>query len=58
MDRLVEVPANAAARLKSTHDDVKLAVLRRIEVPLNIRRDRLHLAIQAAMGCPRPAASG
>jgi hypothetical protein len=43
---------NAAiiARLKITLDDVKPAVLRRIEVPLDIRLDRLHLAIQAAMG--------
>src|ERR1700730_7463465 len=38
------------ARLKISLDDVKPAVLRRIEVPLNIRLDRLHLAIQAAMG--------
>src|SRR5712691_11217563 len=38
------------ARLKITLDDVKPAVLRRIEVPLTIRLDRLHLAIQAAMG--------
>jgi hypothetical protein len=49
--------AGAVACLKITLDDVKLAVLRRIEVPLNIRLDRLHLAIQAAMGCPHPAAS-
>jgi hypothetical protein len=42
--------ADAIARLKITLDDVKPAVLRRIEVPLNIRLDRLHLAIQAAMG--------
>jgi hypothetical protein len=38
------------ARLKITLDDLKPAVLRRIEVPLTIRLDRLHLAIQAAMG--------
>src|SRR5216683_1647785 len=42
--------ADTIARLKITLDDVKPAVLRRIEVPLNIRLDRLHLAIQAAMG--------
>ena len=38
------------ARLKITLDDVKPAVMRRIEVPLAIRLDRLHLALQAAMG--------
>ena len=38
------------ARLKITLDDVKPAVLRRIEVPVTIPLDRLHLAIQAAMG--------
>ena len=38
------------ARLKITLDDVKPAVLRRIEVLLATRLDRLHLAIQAAMG--------
>src|SRR6266852_6917222 len=42
--------ADTIARLKITLDEVKPAVLRRIEVPLNIRLDRLHLAIQAAMG--------
>jgi Plasmid pRiA4b ORF-3-like protein len=42
--------AAAIARLKITLDDVKPAVLRRIEVPFDIRFDRLHLAIQAAMG--------
>jgi hypothetical protein len=42
--------AATIARLKITLDDVKPAVLRRIEVPLTIRLDRLHLAIQAAMG--------
>lgn len=42
--------ADAIARLKITLDDVKPAVLRRIEVPLAIRLDRLHLALQAAMG--------
>src|SRR5258708_20596683 len=38
------------AQLKITLDDVKPVVLRRIEVPLTLRLDRLHLAIQAAMG--------
>lgn len=42
--------ADTIARLKITLDDVKPAVLRRIEVPFNIRLDRLHLAIQTAMG--------
>jgi Plasmid pRiA4b ORF-3-like protein len=42
--------ADTIARLKITLDDVKPAVLRRLEVPLDIRIDRLHLAIQAAMG--------
>jgi len=42
--------ADTIARLKITLDDVKPAVLRRIEVQFNIRLDRLHLAIQAAMG--------
>jgi Plasmid pRiA4b ORF-3-like protein len=38
------------ARLKITLDDVKPVVLRRVEVPFDIRLDRLHLTIQAAMG--------
>src|SRR6266508_621189 len=42
--------ADTIARLKITLDDVKPAVLRRIEVPFDMRLDRLHLAIQAAMG--------
>jgi Plasmid pRiA4b ORF-3-like protein len=42
--------AHAIARLKITLDDIKPAVLRRIEVPFDIRLDRLHLTIQAAMG--------
>ena len=43
---------NAAtiARLKITLDVVKPVVLRRVEVPFDIRLDRLHLTIQAAMG--------
>jgi hypothetical protein len=42
--------SSAVARLKITLDDVEPAVLRRLEVPLSIRLDRLHLVIQAAMG--------
>ena len=42
--------AATIARLKIALDDVTPTVLRRIEVPFNIRLDRLHLAIQAAMG--------
>ena len=42
--------ADTIARLKIALDDVTPTVLRRIEVPFNIRLDRLHLAIQAAMG--------
>jgi hypothetical protein len=37
-------------RLKIVLEEVQPTVLRRIEVPLSIRLDRLHLAIQAAMG--------
>src|SRR5437588_6716397 len=42
--------ADTIARIKITLDDVKPAVLRRVEVPFDIRLDRLHLTIQAAMG--------
>ena len=42
--------ANTVACLKITLDAVKPTVLRRIEVPLDIRLDRLHLTIQAALG--------
>src|SRR4030088_2726621 len=42
--------AATVARLKITLDSVKPAVLRRVEVPFDIRLDRLHLTIQAAMG--------
>ena len=42
--------ADTIARLKITLDGVKPAVLRRVEVPFDIRLDRLHLTIQAAMG--------
>jgi hypothetical protein len=42
--------SNSIARLKITLDEVKPVVLRRVEVPLTIRLDRLHLVLQAAMG--------
>jgi len=42
--------AATIARLKITLDAVTPAVLRRIEVPFDIRLDRLHLALQAAIG--------
>lgn len=42
--------AATIARLKITLDDIEPAVLRRVEVPFNIRLDRLHLVLQAAMG--------
>src|SRR4249919_348731 len=42
--------ADTIARLKITLADIKAAVLRRVDVPFDIRLDRLHLAIQAAMG--------
>ena len=42
--------AAGIARLKIKLDDVEPAVVRRIEVPLAIRLDRLHLVLQAAMG--------
>ncbi len=41
---------SAVARLKITLDYVEPLVMRRIEVPADIRLDRLHLALQAAMG--------
>lgn len=41
---------NSIACHRITLDDVRPPVLRRIEVPLAIRLDRLHLALQAAMG--------
>ena len=40
----------AIARLKVTLEDVEPAVMRRLDVPLRIRLDRLHLVLQAAMG--------
>jgi hypothetical protein len=42
--------ADGIAHLEVTLDEVEPPVLRRIEVPLAIRLDRLHLALQAAMG--------
>ena len=42
--------ANSVAHLQITLDDVKPVVRRRIEVPLALRLDRLHLVFQAAMG--------
>ena len=38
------------ARLKITLNDVEPKVLRRLEVPFSIRLDRLHQALQAALG--------
>lgn len=40
----------AIARLKVTLDDVEPKVLRRLEVPIAIKLDRLHLVLQAALG--------
>ena len=42
--------ADSIAQLKIILDDVMPAVLRRIEVPLTIRLDRLHESQQAYMG--------
>ena len=42
--------ADSIVHLKITLDNVKPLVLRRIEVPLTIKLDRLHLALQAALG--------
>ena len=42
--------AASIARLLVTLDGVKPPVRRRVEVPLTIRLDRLHLVLQAAMG--------
>jgi hypothetical protein len=39
----------AVLRLKVTLDDVEPKVLRRIEVPADIKLDRLHLTLQAAL---------
>ena len=40
----------SVARLKIMLDDVDPPVMRRIAVPLTIRLDRLHLALQAVLG--------
>jgi hypothetical protein len=40
----------AAVQLKVTLDDVEPKVLRRIEVPADIKLDQLHLTLQAAFG--------
>ncbi|MGH6837188.1 MAG: plasmid pRiA4b ORF-3 family protein [Methylocella sp.] len=42
--------ADPLVRLTISLDDVEPKVLRRVEAPLAIRLDRLHLTIQAAMG--------
>jgi hypothetical protein len=42
--------ADTIARLKITLNDVEPLVLRRIEIPFDIRLDRLHEVLQAAMG--------
>jgi pRiA4b ORF-3-like protein len=42
--------AASVAHLQIKLDDVEPAVVRRVEVPLTIRLDRLHLVLQAAMG--------
>ena len=41
--------AGSVARLKIMLDDVEPAVMRRLEIPLALRLDRLHLVIQTAM---------
>jgi hypothetical protein len=38
------------ARLKITLDDVEPAVLRRVQAPLDVTLERLHLVLQAAVG--------
>lgn len=38
------------ARLKITLDDVDPPVMRRVDVPMSIRLDRLHAVLQAALG--------
>lgn len=42
--------AGSVARLKILLDDVEPVVMRRVEVPLALPLDRLHLVIQTAMG--------
>ncbi|MEC5293611.1 plasmid pRiA4b ORF-3 family protein [Aurantimonas sp. C2-6-R+9] len=43
-------PEISIARLKVVLDDVAPAVMRKIEVPLNLRLDRLHTVLQEAIG--------
>jgi hypothetical protein len=40
----------SVACLKVTLDDVEPAVVRRLEVPVDLRLDRFHLVLQAALG--------
>ena len=42
--------ATSIAHLRIKLDDVEPAVVRRVQVPLTIRLDRLHLVLQAALG--------
>ncbi|UUP18221.1 plasmid pRiA4b ORF-3 family protein [Nitratireductor thuwali] len=42
--------STAIARIKIVLDDVEPAVMRRLEVPLKLRLDRLHIVIQHAVG--------
>ena len=42
--------ATSIAHLRIKLDHVEPVVVRRLEVPLTIRLDRLHLVLQAAMG--------
>jgi hypothetical protein len=42
--------ATDIVRLKITLDDVEPGVMRRVEVPLSIRLDRLHAVLQTALG--------
>ncbi len=44
------ISATDIARLKVTMDEVEPAVLRRLEVPLGTRLDRLHQVLQIAVG--------
>ena len=42
-------PAQCTARLQISPDDVEPAVMRRVEVPLGLKRPELRLVIQAVM---------
>ncbi len=44
------ISATDIARLKVTMDDVEPVVMRRLEVPLGLRLDRLHQVLQIAIG--------